>query len=1068
MPLKKEESPDPDCLLTSVARAHPDSNDSKEVISLDSDDDDILKYEDDEDEKIKVEENEGMTADQFFEEIAVNTDPKEGDDHDCDLDEEGDKNDDDFVDESSDDNDSDDSDDSEAQAKRKKSKKGAHSLSSIAKDLKTMENLRRDLIVKKYEGKPLTPSEHQKIKALQVQIAETKQFLEENSKDPPPKNAREYWQRQLKSGRGMKRKRDGDEEESDPKKTQKTDQSGFSKAAALFNLSLNQPGDANNTGPELNQIKATTHASQMQQIMAGMPEGCDTRHTKTQKHDLIEAKQCFGYGKVKAINGDWLLKGMKTPLRNEQLVGAEWMVMREAMDLHPAGGILADDMGIGKTLIALTTIFGHPPEAEDRREWCNATLVIADSPQAAETTWMKQINQHVGGKLAAKSLIYSKAIVKDLAWWRRRTVVVTNLTELRSQFLSKRERQALSGKWAGDPAGYRRALLRKLGPFFKINWYRVIIDEAHGIKNHTTSAALAAFQLNAKYRWALSGTPLTNKLDELFPLVKFIGYKFATSMRRFRAQYIRGPNAQENFEHLVGFVMLRRKQTEKFLGRTMVPLPKSYRKDIWVPLSTPEKILNDIVDGSYKAKLPDIPDDATETGEASEPQHSHQENEYASDEESEAEFEMARNVGSTVFNSYRVLNTRLMRLSQLPSHPLNLEKFFRGDGCEEEVQSAIERFKSEVTQSSVHADQKAFAAALNLEKDYSSGLQQLESAIKDKFGGVENMAELLPLAANEKKVKNITCGLCHKQNSPVNPVYSANCEHIYCKSCLHITLSATTKAGRLRVAPMCRAAGCSVKLVMGNDVRTPACIDAAVKAIRGYKESGRDDIGTGWRDRSNDPISFFRAVSGRDDIGFGPVAMPLSSKLKATLAVALTWMKEAPDDKMIIYIRWTRTAKVLGCVLESMGIKFLYMNRMANRNQKSLAMETFSNSPEVKILVASMKCGGQSFNFQMANRCIIVDEWWNLAVEEQAFRRVLRTGQKKETHLVRILAEDTIDQRIIMLQEAKQETIQTALQDWKNLPDFSGAQQLRWIFSSKDKATLASEMVKKIRVQKTK
>jgi DNA repair protein RAD16 len=51
----------------------------------------------------------------------------------------------------------------------------------------------------------------------------------------------------------------------------------------------------------------------------------------------------------------------------------------------------------------------------------------------------------------------------------------------------------------------------------------VILDEAHNIKERTTNAAKAAFALKAKYRWCLSGTPLQNRVGELYSLVRFLG-----------------------------------------------------------------------------------------------------------------------------------------------------------------------------------------------------------------------------------------------------------------------------------------------------------------------------------------------------------------------------------------------------------------------------------------------------------------------------------------------------------------------------------------------------------------
>jgi DNA repair protein RAD16 len=53
--------------------------------------------------------------------------------------------------------------------------------------------------------------------------------------------------------------------------------------------------------------------------------------------------------------------------------------------------------------------------------------------------------------------------------------------------------------------------------------YSVILDEAHNIKERSTNAAKAAFALDAKYRWCLSGTPLQNRVGELYSLVRFLG-----------------------------------------------------------------------------------------------------------------------------------------------------------------------------------------------------------------------------------------------------------------------------------------------------------------------------------------------------------------------------------------------------------------------------------------------------------------------------------------------------------------------------------------------------------------
>lgn len=88
-------------------------------------------------------------------------------------------------------------------------------------------------------------------------------------------------------------------------------------------------------------------------------------------------------------------------------------------------------------------------------------------------------------------------------------------------------------------------------------------------------------------------------------------------------------------------------------------------------------------------------------------------------------------------------------------------------------------------------------------------------------------------------------------------------------------------------------------MIRGERIITPDCVDDAVKGLKGFKEAGRDSIGTKWHGHKNERFSFFRATSGRKDLGFDLIKMPLGAKLKAAMSVLLTWQKEAPEDKII-------------------------------------------------------------------------------------------------------------------------------------------------------------------------
>lgn len=93
------------------------------------------------------------------------------------------------------------------------------------------------------------------------------------------------------------------------------------------------------------------------------------------------------------------------------------------------------------------------------------------------------------------------------------------------------------------------------------------------------------------------------------------------------------------------------------------------------------------------------------------------------------------------------------------------------------------------------------------------------------------------------------------------------------------------------------------------------------------------------------------------------------------------------------------------------------------------AIANFAENNEVQIMLASLRCGGLGLNLTMASKVIIVDPWWNSAVEQQAFCRVFRIGQLEETWMSRMCVKHTVDHRLIEMQKRKQAEIDSVMEE---------------------------------------
>lgn len=92
-------------------------------------------------------------------------------------------------------------------------------------------------------------------------------------------------------------------------------------------------------------------------------------------------------------------------------------------------------------------------------------------------------------------------------------------------------------------------------------------------------------------------------------------------------------------------------------------------------------------------------------------------------------------------------------------------------------------------------------------------------------------------------------------------------------------------------------------------------------------------------------------------------------------------------------------------------------------SRRSKILEQFQNGKSIRLLLATMGTGGVGLNLTAASRVLIIEPWWNEAMEQQAICRVWRMGQTEKTEFVRLRVRGTVDERVLGKQATKSERI---------------------------------------------
>ncbi|XP_029699968.1 transcription termination factor 2 isoform X6 [Takifugu rubripes] len=292
-------------------------------------------------------------------------------------------------------------------------------------------------------------------------------------------------------------------------------------------------------------------------------------------------------------------RGLKVTLLPHQRGALAWLLWRETQ--NPCGGILADEIDLGKTLTMISLILKDKKKGEDKKKekqldkWLSktdstlvaskATLIIC--PTYVIHHWKREIDRHVSSSELSVYLYHGPNRERSARALADYDVVVTTYSLVSQEIPVQKEEAEKPNK--DDVAPPSSSTL------FRVAWERVVLDEAHNIKNPEVHTSVATCQLTAHARWAVTGTPIQNNLLDMYSLLKFLRYSPFDEFKLWKAQVDNGSDTGIKRLHiLTRSLLLRRTKDQKDAkGSPLVTLPGLMCKVHRPKLSQDEKKVYD-------------------------------------------------------------------------------------------------------------------------------------------------------------------------------------------------------------------------------------------------------------------------------------------------------------------------------------------------------------------------------------------------------------------------------------------------------------------------------------------
>ncbi|KAI8580767.1 hypothetical protein K450DRAFT_208493 [Umbelopsis ramanniana AG] len=619
-------------------------------------------------------------------------------------------------------------------------------------------------------------------------------------------------------------------------------------------------------------------------------------------------------------------KDLVLPLLPFQKEGVGWMRDQEK-SLDFKGGILADEMGMGKTIQTIAMLLEEPRQKPN--------LVVA--PTVALIQWKREIETHTNGVLNVY-LYHGASRSSDKEFLKGYDVILTTYSILESAFRKQEY-------------GFKRThhLVKEASLLHQIHWHRIILDEAHNIKDRSNNTARSVFNLQSDYKWSLTGTPLQNRVGELYSLIRFMqadpfGYYYCKTC----------PCKQLTWK------FSDRKSCDH-CGHKPMDHVCWWNNEILKPIQT-----------------------------------------YGATAEGLIAFKKLRKL----LDRMMLRRTKLERADDLGLPPRTV--VVRRDLFNEEEEDMYQSLYSDSARKfTTYVEQ---GTVLN---NYANIFELLM-----KMRQCSNHPDMVLKRSNASENQQLVCVVC---NEPPEDAIMSNCRHIFCRECCTQYLESFVEEGALQMrtpnCPRCFA-------ILTVDLSQPT-----IELDHG------DEQAVHAKYSKNSIINRINMDKWRS-----------STKIEALVEELTELQREDRSIKSIVFSQFVNFLDLVNWRLSRAGFECVKLDGTMSPQQRDAAIKHFMTNPNVTVFLISLKAGGVALNLTEASRVFICDPWWNPAAELQAMDRIHRLGQYRPIKITRLIIENSIESRIVQLQEKKTALVESTIgKDVEALSRLS-EEDLRFLF----------------------